>query len=76
MIATSPDPNYDFDLTYWDTTRYTNWQKVLIGDDAQFSNVQRNLPGGNAITQFSLGRRYNTQVIVGLTIINFVKNRL
>lgn len=25
----SPDPNYDFDLTYWDTTRYTNWQKSI-----------------------------------------------
>jgi hypothetical protein len=52
--------------------------EVLKDADATaiYSNVQANLSGGNANTQFAIGRRYNTQGIVGLTIINFVKKRL
>jgi TonB-dependent starch-binding outer membrane protein SusC len=53
--------NGDFDLLFWDTTRYTNWQKVLIGNSAQFNNVQGNLSGGDANTQFLLGAGYSKQ---------------
>jgi TonB-linked SusC/RagA family outer membrane protein len=60
----TPNPNSDFDLTYWDTTRYTDWQKVLIGNTARFSNIQVNLSGGNANTQFLIGGTYNKQSTV------------
>jgi TonB-linked SusC/RagA family outer membrane protein len=43
----------------WDTTRYTNWQKTLIGKNAGFTNAQLNISGGNANTQFLLGGSYN-----------------
>ncbi|MHA4811787.1 SusC/RagA family TonB-linked outer membrane protein [Flavitalea flava] len=57
----TPDPNVDFDMTYWDTTRYTNWQKVLLGNTANYTNVQSSLSGGNANTQFHIGGGFNHQ---------------
>jgi TonB-linked SusC/RagA family outer membrane protein len=48
----------------WDTTRYTDWQKVLIGRTAKFTNAQASLSGGNANTQFILGGGYNRQTTV------------
>jgi TonB-dependent SusC/RagA subfamily outer membrane receptor len=38
----------------WDTTRYTNWQKELIGGTANITSVQSSVSGGNANTQFLL----------------------
>ncbi len=57
----SPDPTSDFDLLGWDTTRYTDWQKVLIGNSATFTNAQLNLSGGNENTQFVAGGGYSNQ---------------
>jgi TonB-dependent starch-binding outer membrane protein SusC len=57
----TPDPTYDFDLTDWDTTRHTNWQKVLIGNTAKFNNLQGALSGGNSNTQFRIGAGYSNQ---------------
>ncbi len=36
----------------WDTTRYTNWQKVLLGKKAQFTNAQFSVSGGIGIHRF------------------------
>lgn len=47
-FATAPD------LLQWDTTRYTNWQKKLIGGTANVSNAQISVSGGNSNTQFVL----------------------
>jgi TonB-linked SusC/RagA family outer membrane protein len=49
------------DLLLWDTTRYTNWQKVLIGNPNHFTNAQLNISGGNANTQFFIGGGYSSQ---------------
>jgi TonB-linked SusC/RagA family outer membrane protein len=49
------------DLLVYDTTRYTDWQKVLIGNTAKLTNVQGNLSGGNANTQFIIGTGYSNQ---------------
>jgi TonB-dependent starch-binding outer membrane protein SusC len=57
----TPSPFYDFDLTFWDTTRYTNWQKVLIGNSDPFTNVQTNISGGTTNTQFVVGVGYANQ---------------
>ncbi len=52
----------DFDINgAWDTTRYSNWQKVLIGNSAPFTNAQVTLSGGSANTQFVAGGGYSTQ---------------
>ena len=48
----------------WDTTRYTNWQKVLIGGTAKFTNIQSTLSGGNETTQFLIGCSYSKQTTV------------
>jgi len=46
----------------WDTTRNTNWQKVLIGShSASFTNMVTSLSGGTANTQFLVSGAYNKQ---------------
>jgi TonB-dependent starch-binding outer membrane protein SusC len=60
-ITTTPtDDNYDID-GWWDTTRYTNWQKVLIGNPANFTNAQASVSGGSPNTQFVVGGGYSKQ---------------
>jgi TonB-linked SusC/RagA family outer membrane protein len=57
----TPNPAVDFDLTDWDTTRFTNWQKVLIGNTAKFNNLEGSLSGGNTNTQFRINGGYSKQ---------------
>jgi TonB-linked SusC/RagA family outer membrane protein len=59
-ITSIPSNAYDINGV-WDTTRYTNWQKVLIGNTADFTNVQGSVSGGNANTQFLVGAGYSNQ---------------
>ncbi len=58
------DPNYDYDLTLWDTTRYTDWQKLLIGNTSALTNAQVSISGGTPNTQFVLGGGYTRQTTV------------
>jgi len=60
IITTPGDNNYDINGV-WDTTRYTNWQKVLIGNTANFTNAQASVSGGSANTQFVVGGGYSKQ---------------
>jgi TonB-linked SusC/RagA family outer membrane protein len=62
-VGTYPSNAYDINGV-WDTTRYTNWQKVLIGGTAQWTNINGDLSGGNANTQFLIGGGYNRQTTV------------
>jgi TonB-linked SusC/RagA family outer membrane protein len=65
-LATNPkDINYDINGV-WDTTRYTNWQKVIMGNPAHFTSAQANVSGGNAYTQFIIGGGYSRQGAVFL----------
>lgn len=48
-----------YDLTVWDTTRYTNWQKEIYGGIGKNLNVQGGLSGGSAQTNFRMGVGYN-----------------
>ncbi|WP_159451613.1 SusC/RagA family TonB-linked outer membrane protein [Pedobacter africanus] len=50
-------PNYD--LRVWDTTRYTNWQKELIGGTAQYSNINASVSGGTEYVQYLVGATFN-----------------
>ncbi|MBS0032050.1 SusC/RagA family TonB-linked outer membrane protein [Chitinophaga sp. 22321] len=55
----------DYDINgKWDTTRYTDWQKVLIGGTARLTNIQAVVAGGNANTQFSIRGGYSNQTTV------------
>lgn len=47
------------DLLVWDTTRYTDWQKVLAGNPAAYTDVQAQYAGGTANTQFLLSTSYH-----------------
>ncbi|RAW01570.1 SusC/RagA family TonB-linked outer membrane protein [Pseudochryseolinea flava] len=54
-------PNTAPDLLLWDTTRYTDWQEELLGDNAGFTNVSAVLSGGNAETQYVFNNSYQRQ---------------
>lgn len=43
------------DLLAWDTTRYTDWQKKLIGKTAHTTNAQLSFSGGSQKTRFLVG---------------------
>jgi TonB-linked SusC/RagA family outer membrane protein len=48
-----------YDLLLWDTTRYTDWQKLLYGGTGHTTNAQASLSGGNAQTTFRIGASYS-----------------
>ncbi len=52
------------DLKLWDQTRFTDWQKVLIGGTAYRQNAQLSFSGGNAQTRFLLSAGYVNQTTV------------
>lgn len=58
----------DYDVNgYWDTTRNIDWQKALLGRNAQFTNANGSVSGGNSSTQYLVGGmfRYATTVFPG-----------
>ena len=58
IVPSQPDA-YDFLL--WDTTRYADFNKLLIGKTAQFTDIQGTISGGNQQTQFLLGANYHKE---------------
>jgi TonB-linked SusC/RagA family outer membrane protein len=54
----------NYDLKLWDTTRYTDWQKELIGGTAQYTNINASVSGGTDQIQYLLGANYNRQTTV------------
>ena len=60
-----PVQPYEYDINgTWDTTRYTNWEKQLIGNTAHFTNANLSLSGGSTNTQFLLGGNFSRQTTV------------
>jgi TonB-dependent starch-binding outer membrane protein SusC len=53
-----------YDLLVWDTTRYTDWQKALIGGTANTMNAQASISGGNINTQYSISGGYYRETTV------------
>lgn len=81
-IAPTSDPNdnrglngkgYAPDLMVWDTTRYTDWQKVFFGNTARTNSVQASLSDGNERTQFLLSAGYYNETSVFPGEFNFRK---
>ncbi len=60
----APNPSADFDVTSWDSTKYTDWQKELLGNSAVISNAEVSVSGGNANTQFLAGGAYHRESTV------------
>lgn len=52
------------DLLLWDTTRYTNWEKVLTGGTAHYSHIEGNVSGGNTNTQYLISGGYHRETTV------------
>ncbi|MGZ3917394.1 MAG: SusC/RagA family TonB-linked outer membrane protein [Flavisolibacter sp.] len=56
---------WDYDVNgAWDSTRYTDWQKTIIGNSAHTTNLYGSLSGGNAGTKFLLGGGYYKETTV------------
>lgn len=55
----------DYDINgFWDTTRYTDWQKELIGNTAHYTDVNATVSGGNINTQVLVGAGYHRETTV------------
>jgi TonB-linked SusC/RagA family outer membrane protein len=62
-----------FDLLVLDTTRYTDWQKVLIGGTARTTSANISLSGGTANTQYLVNAGYYKQGSVFPGSFNYQK---
>ncbi len=54
-------PNNAYDFLQWDTTKYTDWQKELIGGTAEVVDAQAAVSGGSSSTQFRFGGGYHKE---------------
>ncbi|HEX6431971.1 MAG TPA: SusC/RagA family TonB-linked outer membrane protein, partial [Niastella sp.] len=55
----TPNAANSYDLLVWDTTRYTDWQKVLLGSTPVY-NTGISLSGGEGRTAYRLTAGYNS----------------
>jgi len=63
-ITTTPnDANYDIN-GLWDTTRYTDWQKELIGGTAKFTRVSASVSGGTSNVNYLISGTYGRETTV------------
>lgn len=60
----TPDSNYDYDLTLWDTTRNTDWQKIFIGGTSQYTNVNASVSGGTSVMQYLVGGTFHRETTI------------
>lgn len=57
--------NTDYDINgIWDSTRNTDWQKVLIGGTAQYTSANGTVSGGTPNVQYLIGGTYQRQTAV------------
>jgi TonB-linked SusC/RagA family outer membrane protein len=48
----------------WDTSRYTNWSKELLGGTAQITDAQLSISGGSNILYYSINGGYHRETTV------------
>jgi len=63
-IATLPPNATNYDIKLWDTTRYTDWQKELIGGTSRYTNINAGISGGTSAVQYVIGATYNRRSTV------------
>ncbi len=66
-------PGYAFDIYSWDTTRYTDWQKWLVGNTAPVTRANIFLSGGNATTQLMMSAGYYREGTVYPSEMSFLR---
>jgi len=55
----------DYDINgKWDTTRYTNWSKLLLGKMVRANNLQAQFTGGNKDVQYFVGAGFRDESTV------------
>ncbi|RQO77775.1 SusC/RagA family TonB-linked outer membrane protein [Pedobacter sp. KBW01] len=59
-VPTTPIFN-NYDLTAFDTTRYTDWQKELLGGVASLTNLQMSVTGGSKTVQYIINGGYQKE---------------
>ncbi|WP_316835497.1 SusC/RagA family TonB-linked outer membrane protein [Pedobacter nutrimenti] len=65
IITPDPGPFPDSDLNgNWDTSRYTDWQKELIGGTASYQDLNTSVSGGNDRTTFLIGAGHHRETTV------------
>jgi TonB-linked SusC/RagA family outer membrane protein len=62
-LTEPPYGSYDIDGT-WDSSKYTDWQKKLIGGNASITNISTGLQGGSEFTQFSITGNFGNETAV------------
>lgn len=63
-IVTTPNDTHGDINGMWDQSRYTDWQKVLLGGTAHFSNFEGSVSGGTGQTNYLVSGTYNRQTSV------------
>lgn len=55
----------DYDLRgLWDTTRYTDWQKALIGGTSRYTRLTAGVSGGTSYMQYLISSTYGKETTV------------
>jgi len=57
----TPNTSSAPDLLVWDTTKYTDWQRYMVGGTAHYNDVQASVSGGSGNTGFLLGGGYHEE---------------
>lgn len=57
----TPNPGSDYDLTTWDTTRYTDFQKEQWGRVGRTFDVESSISGGDRQNTFRVGGGYHRE---------------
>ncbi|WP_052306817.1 SusC/RagA family TonB-linked outer membrane protein [Chitinophaga pinensis] len=52
------------DLMMWDTTRYTDWQKEMIGKTARYTDAQASISGGTPNFQYLMGGNFHRETTI------------
>jgi len=64
QVSTPFSNGYAPDLLTWDTTSFTDYKKLLIGNTAHANEAELSLSGGNVTTQFLIGGSYHRETNV------------
>ncbi|MCC8424296.1 SusC/RagA family TonB-linked outer membrane protein [Mucilaginibacter sp. UR6-11] len=62
--ADPADPGYAPDLKIWNSNSFTDWQKVLLGNNSHYLDGQGSVSGGTENTQFLVGAGYHRETTV------------
>jgi TonB-linked SusC/RagA family outer membrane protein len=60
----TPTMNNAKDLISWDSTSYTDWQKVMIGGTSKYIDARTSISGGSEYFQYTCGSSYHRESTV------------